>query len=287
MAVAHFDNTADVVLNRCQFIPGVDLSNPGPLKQQIESWKLHGCLTNFVLSPGSYQLILVEAPAVEQSELKEAIRWRVKDLVSYDIAEASVDYFHLPDDAYRGRNNMVYAVVMPLSLSDQIEAFVQEVGLQLDAIDIPELALMNLTAHHQPDSPLAVAWLCLQQPTSYINLVCEQSLYLTRSVEIPAGLLDADDEQVMQQASGMILDIQRSLDYYESQIGKPPCMKLLISPLQLGETPLLSQFRHNLGVDIEQLDLGELLSSREPLSPELQANTIIAVAAALRRELAA
>ncbi len=282
VAVAHYEASSASPLNQCQWIPDAALDNPEPLKQQIESWQLSGCNTSFVLGPDQYQLILVEAPAVEEAELKEAIRWRVKDLVSCDIESAAIDYFPLPDDAYRGRSKMLYVAVMPQELSEQIESFVAAAGLELDAIDIPELALMNLTALYDGEPSLGKACLCLQQPTGYINLLADQSLYLTRSMEITATLLNADVDEAARLASGLILDIQRSLDYYESQIGKPPCIKLLICPLQAGETPLLSQFRHNLAVDVEQLDLGELLVSREPLTPELQSLTVLAVAGALR-----
>ncbi|OMH39524.1 hypothetical protein [Motiliproteus sp. MSK22-1] len=285
IAVAHYDSASGNDLNQCQWIADVDLNRPEQLKQRIDEWKLTGCETSFVLSPKDYQLILVEAPSVEASELKEAIRWRVKDLVSYDITAAVIDYFPLPEDAYRGRSNMIYAVVMPESLGSQIEGFVNTAGLVLDTIDIPELALMNLSELYDADSPLSRACLCLQEPTSYIDLITEKSLYLTRQVDIPSGLLEAGEEQVAELAGGTILDIQRSLDYYESQIGKPPCIKLLICPLQAGETPLLSQFRHNLGVEVEQLDLGELLHCREPLSPEQQFLTVVAVAGALRRKI--
>ena len=35
------------------------------------------------LSPGEYQMLVVEAPDVPQAELKDAMRWRVKDMIDY------------------------------------------------------------------------------------------------------------------------------------------------------------------------------------------------------------
>ncbi|MEH6814689.1 MAG: hypothetical protein V7677_19315 [Motiliproteus sp.] len=285
VSVAHYDASLDPPLNQCQWIPGVGLKTPAPLKQQIDSWGLAGTLTSVVLSFGDYQLILIEAPDVAESELKEALRWRVKDLVSFDISTAVVDYFPLPEDAYRGRSKMLYVVVIPQAHSDQIESFVRDAGLTLDVIDIPELVLMNLVQLQDGEQNFGQALLCLQEPISCVNLMSEQALYLSRSVETVEGLVSAQDPYVEDIASATILDIQRSLDYYESQIGKPPCLKLLVCPLQGGETPLLSQFRQNLGVELEQLDLGELVASREPLTPELQALTVLAVAGSLRQEV--
>ncbi len=287
MAVAHYDASIETALNQCQMIAGVDLDSPAALKRQVERWGLGGCATSFVLSPGDYQLLLVDAPAVAEAELKEAIRWRVKDLVSYDISTAVIDCFALPEDAYRGRSQMLYVVVIPQSTATRIEAFVDAAGLQLDCIDIPELVLQNLTPLVDGETALGQAWMCLQQPTGYINLVADDAVYLSRHIELPAAPLNGSDSAEGRQATSVVLDIQRSLDYYESQIGKPPCLKLLICPLQAGETPLLTEIRQNLSVEVEQLDLGELLVSRQPLTPQLQDATVIAVAAALRQEGAA
>ncbi|MCW8884995.1 MAG: hypothetical protein OQK12_07030 [Motiliproteus sp.] len=284
VSVAHYNPSLEPSLNQCQWIPSASLENPEPLKQQIDAWGLEGAKTSVVLAHGEYQLMLVEAPDVAKAELKEALRWRVKDLVSFEVADAIVDYFPLPDDAYHGRSNMLYVVAIPHALSERIESFVEAAGLNLDVIDIPELALMNLMQPQEGDLGLGQALLCLQEPNSYINLVSDQALYLTRTVETPRGLIDVDEVQAEDYASAMILNIQRSLDYYESQIGKPPCLRLLVCPLQEGETPLLGQFRHNLGVDLQQLDLEELVSSREPLTPEFQNLVVLAVAGALRQE---
>ncbi len=285
VAVCHFHPGADVELTHCAFIEGASLDNPQPLQKQIDSWGLGGCHTSVVLSPKDYQLLLVEAPDVEESELGEALRWRVKDLVSYEIADAAIDYFSLPEDAYHGRNQMLYVTVAPKSLIDRVANCVHTAGLTLDVVDIPELALRNLAAL-QGDDTIGTAFLALQAPVSLVNLISDGDLYLTRQIETHGELLTDDPEQdIADRAEGMILEIQRSLDYYESQIGKPPCLKLVLCPLQSGETPLMTQFRYNLAVEILQLDIGEHLSSSVALTPLLQRQCLFAIAASLREHV--
>ncbi len=281
-AVCHFSPGADVELTHCAFVEGASLDNPQPLHKLIDSWGVGGCYTSVVLSPKDYQLLLVEAPNVDESELAEALRWRVKDLVSYAIADAAIDYFSLPEDAYHGRNRMLYVTVAPRPFIDRVEQCVHAAGLTLDVVDIPELALRNLAAL-QGDATIGTAFLALQAPVSLVNLLSDGDLYLTRQIETPAELLtDNPDQDIGARAEGMILEIQRSLDYYESQIGKPPCLKLVLCPLQSGETPLMTQFRYNLPVEVLQLDIGEFLSSSVALTPLLQRQCLFAIAAALR-----
>ena len=49
------------------------------------------CITT--LNIGSYALLLVEAPDVPATELRAAIRWRVKDLIDFHIDDAVIDVF--------------------------------------------------------------------------------------------------------------------------------------------------------------------------------------------------
>jgi MSHA biogenesis protein MshI len=278
LGFAHYDDRQANPL-RCQQVEQCRLDTPELLKSAVQAWAVGGCATTWVLRPKDYSLLLVEAPAVADAELKEALRWRIKDMVSFDISGAVLDYFPLPDDAYRGRNKMLYVAIIESSVSEAILAFTQAAGLTLDAIEIPELALLRLKALE--GETLGTAILGLQTPTSLISLVSEGDLYLTRKVDTPAALIATDVEDIEARASNMVLDLQRSLDYFESQIGKPPCLRLLVCPLQPGETPLLGQLRYNLEVELVQLDLGEHFSCEPPLTPALQLQVMLAVAAVL------
>ena len=280
LALAHYDASQAAPLRCCQ-IDQATLETPDLLKSVVTEWGLSGSETTWVLRPKEYSLLQVEAPSVSEAEMVEALRWKIKDMLSFDVSSAVIDYFSLPEDAYRGRNQMLYVAVIEPTLSQQIEALLKTAGLTLTAIEIPELALLRLKALE--GETLATAVLGLQSPTSLISLVCDDYLYLTRQVDSPASLIaaDADEAEIGQRASNLVLDLQRSLDFYESQIGKPPCLRLLVCPLQMGETPLLGQLRYNLAVELVQLDLGEHLQSQTPLSPELQTQALLAIAAVL------
>ena len=54
----------------------------------------HHCTT--LLKSGEYQLAQVEAPKVPPSELKEAVRWRLKDVMDIRVETATVDALAIP-----------------------------------------------------------------------------------------------------------------------------------------------------------------------------------------------
>ncbi len=278
LGFAHYDDRQSNPL-RCQQLDQCRIDTPELLKSAVQGWGVRGCATTWILRPQDYNLLLVEAPAVADAELKDALRWRIKDMVSFDISAAVIDYFPLPEDAYRGRNKMLYVAVIESVIAEDILAFTLAAGLTLETIDIPELALLRLKALE--GDTLGTAILGLQTPTSIINLVSEGDLYLTRKVDTAAALIATEVEDIEARAGNIVLDLRRSLDYFESQIGKPPCLRLLVCPLQPGETPLLGQLRYNLGVELAQLDLGEYFNCEPPLTPTLQRQVMLAVAAVL------
>ena len=148
-----------------------------------------------------------------------------------------------------------------------------ESSYQLHLVE-PELALLNLT-EDLADSEAGLAVFYLGERSSSINLLSDAALYLSRQ-------LSYNKSASPENASGAVLELQRSLDYYESQVGKPPCVRLMVMPLQPDTAPLMEELRQNLHLDIYSLNLNNLLTCNEHLSDELQQSVTIAAAAALR-----
>jgi MSHA biogenesis protein MshI len=277
VAIANTHETAsETRLLYCDFIPTANpLTEISRFSELISNNGMAHTQAVIVLPEDCYQILLIEKPDIPEEELISALRWRVKDLVSFDVEEALVDYISLPEDAYRNRSQMIYVVVAQQKRVEKYTAWCREVGLQPVVVDVPELALLNLT-EELADSEAGLAVFHVGSQYSSINLLADESLYFTRH-------LSYNLNTPAEQASSAVLELQRSMDYYESQIGKPPCVRLMVVPLMMDDEPLISELRYNLPLDIHSLNLENLITSDLPLSVELQRNTTIAVAAALRK----
>lgn len=247
------------------------LSNSVSVAKQIEEAGLSNSYCSLLLSANEYQLLLVDAPEVPDDELKEALLWRIKDLIQFSTDDAILDYFELPEDAFRGRGKMIYVVVAEKSLIEKRVAWLESLSLQPIAIDIPELALLNVT-DGVSEAEAGTAVLFLQNNQSFLSMLSGGDLYMSR------GLSYDPDISI----DNTVLDLQRSMDYFESQIGKPPCVRILVMPLQVGETPLMMSLRENLAADVQSLDLGEMTESEEPLNIDVQQRCSLAISAAFR-----
>ena len=275
VAIAHVTpSSSENKLTFCEFI---ETSSPATEVKRFSDFVSDNALSSsatIVLPTDAYQILLVERPDVPNEELVEALRWRVKDLISFDVEKALIDYVDLPDDAYRGRSKMVYVVVCKKETVMPLIEWCEEIGLQPTTVDVPELALLNVT-EDLADDEAGLAVFCIGRTNSSINLMSDAALYFTRH-------LNYNELSDPQSASAAVLELQRSMDYYESQIGKPPCVRLMVMPMQSEDDPLLNELRYNLPLDVYSLNLENLVSTDLSLSFELQRKCTVAVAAALR-----
>lgn len=268
------------VLQHCEFIASnAPLADTKAIKQRLLDLGLQGTDAVALMPHGGYQLLLVEAPEVPAEEMSEALRWRVKDLLGFDVDEAVIDYVELPDDAYRGRARMVYAVAAEKSKSLEISGWMESLDLTPVAVDIPEFTQLNVTKQLAEDET-SVGFLMLGSPGSTVSLLSDHALYFTRSLSYD---LQNDRVSSEQQVEALVLELQRSLDYYESQVGRSACFKLVVMPMQQSDSLLMRELQANLPLEVDTLDLSQVLESAFDLDSAIQSSCSLAIAAALRQ----
>lgn len=248
-------------LQHCRFYlssaqAGQSLSMQEQLAEVVSSAGLKDMPCSLALHPEYYQLLLADAPAVAAEEMSQAVRWKIKDLLDYPIDEAAVEHFGLPADAYRGQRNMLYAAALRKTELQNLVSPIEQVGLAVDCVEIVELALHNLVAR-LPTEPGGVALLQLNERVGVINLVEEGSIYLSRRLDVGLEQFNpvADNSQFF---DALFLEVQRSLDFYESQLGKGIITQLWYSP-GLSYTSEIGAFLSaQLGLNVSALDLSPL-----------------------------
>ena len=190
-------------------------STAGALGRAVDRLAVRRTPAASVLDSSGYRLSLVEAPEVPTAELAAAVRWRIKDLIDFHIDDAVIDVFEMPAHARGGPRRMMYAVTAKADVVQQQVQLVETSGLELDAIDIPELCLRNVAALLETDDRGA-ALLYLGERRSTLLLVRRGLLYLARHVETGVASLAEAGELKHDLVAGLALEVRRSLDYFES-----------------------------------------------------------------------
>ncbi len=242
-----------------------------------------------IMELGSYNLLLVEAPDVPPAELRAAMRWRVKDLIDFHVDDAVIDVFEVTESRAAGRNHLMYAVVARSALvKERIDDLIAA-GLNLSVIDIPELAMRNIAAL-LPEDVGGVGFIYLVRGGGLITLTHQGRLYLSRLVDMArdataaARATDAGDPDTQAWLDGIVIEVQRSMDYYESHFSQPPIANLVVAPLHQSVNNIEQYLSTQLGIPVRSLDLNSLVDSPEPLSDRLQFKCLLAVGGALRLE---
>ncbi len=269
----------------CAFFPVTEVT-PAVLEKLRKDARIGDFQFTTLLSPGEYQILLVEAPNVPVDELKSAIRWRIKDSLNYPVDNATVDVLQIPENKNVGeRPQFLYAVAASNNTLQKHIALFESAKIELNVIDIPEMAQRNIAELFE-EKGRGLALLAFDDNGGLLTITCDGELYLARRIEITIGQLQDANESLRQQYLDRVeLELQRSLDYFGRQYHYILVQRLLVSvPDQLGLVKILNA---NLDLPVEQLDLAQVMDiSALPglADSEFVAYALPALGAALRRE---
>lgn len=251
------------------------------LAELARQFTLGRCRCSTLLDESEYKLVATPYPEVAADEVKNAIRWRVKDFIDFHINEATIETLELPDTG-SGVPKELYAVVARSNAIAERMQTMQEAGVDLEIVDIPEMALRNI-AMLLPEDNDGMAFLSLQARGGLITLTRQGQIFLSRPIAIGLESLQGFGDP-MRYFDQILLDIQRSLDYYESHFRQAAIRNLVMAPLQSDAPGLFEYLTANLNLPVRQLDLSGLLDSDEPMSLAWQAKYLTTIGAALRGE---
>jgi len=238
-----------------------------------------------VLPANAYQLLLVELPKVPADELLAAVRWRIKDLIDFPLEEAVVELLEMPRHVNRANAPVAYAVVSRRAEILQQIDLMRQADLRLDVIDIPELCMRNISVL-LPQDDVGVAFLHFTDDCGYLTITQKGVLHLVRRLESGRRDLTAADNEafiLQERIAGISLEVQRSLDYYESHYDCRPVSEIILSPgVDLEALP--ESLTDQLGLSVSRMALDDLFTLENDISAAEQGRCLLAVGAALRTD---
>ena len=258
------------------------------LKQLAFANKLANRQWSLVLDHSQYQLILIDVPDVPEDEVEAALKFKVKDLIPFNLEEAVVDVFRLPAQAYRGRLKMAYVAVAKREPLDELANLFGMSGLKLQCIDIEDHAMRNLISLGGQKENGGI--LRVRKDRSTINLCHKDHLCLNRHIEM--GWSSFEKVELAEpggpptgfqiQLDTLILEVQRSLDYFESQLGLGVIPELFV--LCGSELPdeVIVQLDKAFNAWVKRFDCKQFISVPEDITDNQLVESSLALGASLR-----
>lgn len=193
------------------------------LKVFVEENELGNTKTTVAFATKKYQLLQTDKPTVPDEEITQALQWSIKDLLMTQD-EVVIDYFDIPAQTLGA--NKVNVVAIPKEELFTVCQGILESGLKLESITIEELATCELL----PDTQDAYVTM-FQSPGNEVSLsiVKEGNIYFSRRIRGYEQISSFTEMELqMGVAETISVELQRSMDFFESQLKQAPVKKIYV-----------------------------------------------------------
>ena len=284
VAVAMYHQDSDPPRLVCDFMPCTAADEiPSALLHLVDKHQLHGQHAVSLMNSEDYHVLQITSPPLTKAELRAAARWKIADLIPYPAEQAVIDVFEYPESGQKNAERLLYAIAAKATdVADMVQTL-RDARLHIDAIDINEFALRNVLAASAADTA-SVMILHLTAQQGLLVFIKDGELYLTRRLDLGFADLCREDEELY---NAVVLELQRSLDYFERQFAQALPSQLLIYPAEKISGELILHIHSHLDLAVEPLTLDKLVNIPVAGDERSVANGLLAVGAVLRESLGA
>jgi MSHA biogenesis protein MshI len=233
------------------------------LKKIIGEFDLRKVPVSAVINANDYQIAQVQAPDVPRAELRAAARYSMRDAFDFPIETATLDVFDLPEQTSSGDRKMCFAIASRGDAIEKMTGVFEKHFRKFDVIDIPELCQRNLAAL-LPQDAKGVAFLLIRDDFAQLVLTRRGMLYVTRRFEFrQRGELNGDEEEEANELpldpQMLSLELQRSLDFYESHFDETAIADLFIAPAGMRANLMAAELGASTGLRISMFNIHDLV----------------------------
>ena len=237
-----------------------------------------------VLERHQYQLLPAEAPEVPREHWPDAVRWQLRDLVSFPVADAQIDLLEIPAETNQRGRPSVLAALAPRQEIAPIAETALRARAPWKVMDLPETALRNLAALLE-EPGRGVALLLIDDSHCTLVITASGELLQSRHIDVTAAqIADADDTLRQQAFDRAGLELQRTLDSFERLFSRVTLSRLVVANDR--SDAFADYVRELLYVPVVRLRIEDCIDfGSADLDSGLTPDTVspIAIGAALRR----
>jgi MSHA biogenesis protein MshI len=153
---------------------------------------LGGWDATFMLRPEQCQLLQLAAPAVTPEELRSAVRYQIREMVSVHIDDLTIDVLNVGDGQEKSAGQLFVVTTENTVIRDAM-ALADVMRWNVSVIDIQEMAHRNLqsalaSVNALPDRATA-ALVVVSERQALLTISAKGELYYSRRLDLPEGFL--------------------------------------------------------------------------------------------------
>lgn len=217
------------------------------------------CAVNLVLPHFFYQILQMDKPTLTDEEIIQSLPWTTKDLVNIAPENIVADFIDYPITQAMQSSKMNVFIANKLQLTPFINSFL-ETDAVLRSMTSEEMILLTLFGEER-DAHMLVVQHIEHEPR--ILIIRDGVLLLVRRLNGFLGVTDKDQNSALADALG--LEIQRSMDFFESQLKQAPIRSVQLICDSLSSLTLRAELAELLQIKVVDFKANiELAEQVEP-----------------------
>jgi MSHA biogenesis protein MshI len=218
------------------------------LTSLIALHKLKGAVCTLSLPFNRYQLLQIDKPNIPEEELTMALSWNIKDLVTIGQEDLIADYFHVAAKTPMQGEKLNVVAASRKMLSPLVDIFAKN-KVPLKGIVPEEMLIQNVIGKSDTASLLLS-----QQMNEEIALqiIKKEQIYFARKLR---GFNRIHEYSAQELTDGLTdslsLEVQRSMDYFESQLKQAPIKDILLALPTEHQELIAGQIAQHFPVSVE------------------------------------
>lgn len=249
------------------------------LDKCVEENDLKGIPTNCILSRELYRLILVDIPEnIPQSELREASKWMVKDLIDFPTENLASDVFLLPK--FNQNENHAYVCVAKKHMLKVRQQQIITSELYLQNMDIIDLALTALTSPFAQNQAHVIV--SLSGSYSTLLMIMNGCLCLKHDIDFKVDL--SSESNQIADISSLPQKVENFISYFLAQLTQNYSVNIFVQPVGKYTDLIIDSIHSNLPYPVAILTPSTLFTFPENTEPSTINDSIVALGGLLNKE---
>lgn len=229
-----------------------------------------------VLHPDHYKLFFINTPSVPESEVRNAARWQIKDMITYSLDDLAIDVFYPEEETTHAKK--IYVIAAQKSLLQKITKIVSDCQLAPISIDVREFAVRNVI-RASTGVPEVAGFLDLSMDNCLMVTVQNGIIRFVR--RIPVGIRAFKETNSV---ASLTAEIQRSIHYCETELKQKLPETFFLPPSIEIDPKVVESIANNLAKPTTTIDLNKIITATQPIPIETQVRCWATIGELLKKE---
>lgn len=221
----------------------------------IEDFELENVRTGIVINNNKTESAQIELSELPVADISASLPWQVKELISIPPQDMICDYIEMNIQPL-GQTSKAQVMATSRAYLDSIIQPFHKSNAEILVITTEQFVLAKMQSSVDTAQLLFVQ----HKGTDAILLILKnQQICFARKIRGADTVINMSPEQILNGGSDTIaIEIQRSMDYYESQLKQPPIKNVLVAIAGNNEAIVVEALNSVLPVKTLQLPLVQL-----------------------------